>query len=106
MRARHALATLVVGLALPERAAACAVCLGNAFGDRSYAWPYLGLILMPFIVAGAILGALAWQFGWRPRDAMARISSALHTEGATPPRTPRRHAAPADPSPRTHTETT
>jgi len=94
MRPRHALAALVAGLALPERAAACAVCLGNAFGDRSYTWPYLGLILMPFIVGGAILGALAWQFGWRPRDAAARILPLL------------RRAAPADPSPRTHTETT
>ena len=94
MRARHALATLVVGLALPERAEACAVCLGNAFGDRSYTWPYLGLILMPFIVGGAILGALAWQFGWRPRDIVAGTSALLW------------RAAPADPSPRTHTETT
>jgi hypothetical protein len=93
MRARHALAAIFAGLALPDRAAACAVCLGNAFGDRSYTWPYLGLILMPFIVAGAILGALAWQFGWRPRD-VARISALL------------RRAASADPSPRTHTETT
>jgi len=94
MRARHALAAILAGLALPDRAAACAVCLGNAFGDRSYTWPYLGLILMPFVVAGAILGALAWQFGWRPRDAVARISALL------------RRAAHADPSPRTHTETT
>ena len=94
MTARRALAALVAGLALPDRAAACAVCLGNAFGDRSYTWPYLGLILMPFIVGGAILGALAWQFGWRPRDAVARVSALL------------RRATPADPSPRTHTETT
>lgn len=73
---------------LPGRAAACAVCLGSAFGDRSYTWPYLGLILMPFVVAGAILGVLAWQLGWRPRDLAARV------------------AAPREPSPRTHTETT
>jgi len=94
MRARRALAAVFAGLALPDRAAACAVCLGNAFGDRAYSWPYLGLILMPFVVAGAILGALAWQFGWRPRDAVARIPALL------------RRAAPADRSPRTHTETT
>jgi hypothetical protein len=94
MRARHALAAAVATLALPDPAAACAVCLGAAFGDRSYTWPYLGLILMPFIVAGAILGALAWQFGWRPRDVAARILALV------------RRTAPADPSPRTHTETT
>ena len=94
MRARDALAAAFAGLAMPDRAAACAVCLGNAFGDRSYTWPYLGLILMPFVVGGAILGALAWQFGWRPRDIVAGISALLW------------RAAPADPSPRTHTETT
>ena len=90
MSVRYALTALAVGLALPDRAAACAVCLGNAFGNRSYTWPYLGLILMPFIVAGAIIGALAWQFGWRLRDVAAWV----------------RRAAPADPSPHTHTETT
>ena len=79
---------------MPSRAWACAVCLGAAFGDRSYTWPYLGLILMPFVVAGAVIGALAWQLGWRPRRMAARLSALI------------RHAAPSDPSPRTHTETT
>jgi hypothetical protein len=98
MRGWHALAAAVAALTLPERAAACAVCLGNAFGDRAYTWPYLGLILMPFIVGGAIVGALAWQLGWRPRAIAARVSAlVLRTAG---------RAAPADPSPRTHTETT
>ena len=105
MRARGALGALVLAL-LPGRAAACAVCLGSAFGDRSYSWPYIGLIMMPFVVAGAVIGVLAWQFGWRPRHVAARVSAVvLRIEGATPPRVPRR-AAPADPSPRTHTETT
>jgi hypothetical protein len=91
---RHALAAVAAGLAVaPGRAAACAVCIGSAFGDRSYAWPYLGLILMPFLVAGAIVGVAAWHFGWRPRHLAARAWAALH-------------AAPPDPSPRTHTERT
>ena len=95
MRSRSLLLASIVALALvPGRAAACAVCLGSAFGDRSYTWPYLGLILMPFLVAGGIVAALAWQLGWRPRDAAARVSALL------------RHAAPVHPSPRTHTETT
>ena len=80
---------------------ACAVCLGSAFGDRAYTWPYLGLILLPFVVGAAVLGVLAWHVGWGPRRLAARVSAALRTEGATPPRT-----APAEPSPRTHTETT
>jgi hypothetical protein len=79
---------------VPERAVACAVCISSAFGDRSYSWPYYGLLLMPFIVAGAVIGVLAWQFGWRPRRLATRMSALL------------RRPAPGDPSPRTHTETT
>ena len=95
MSAGRMTAVFVAALALvPGRAAACAVCIGSAFGDRSYTWPYIGLILMPFIVAGAIIGVLAWHFGWRPRHVAARAASLL------------RRAAPVDPSPSTHTETT
>jgi hypothetical protein len=79
---------------MSPRALACAVCIGSAFGDRSYTWPYLGLILMPFVVAAAVIGVLAWHFGWRPRHLVTRVASLLH------------RATPRDPSPRTHTETT
>ena len=97
MTVRRALAAapLLLLLGLPRSAAACAVCIGSAFGDRGYTWPYIGLILMPFIVAAAIVGILAWQLGWRPRHLAARASAAL-----------RHRAAPGDPSPSTHTETT
>lgn len=89
----RALGALVLTAALvPGRAAACAVCLGAAFGDRGYTWPYLGLILMPFVIGGAILGVLAWQLGLRPRDVASRVLAVLRRAG--------------DPSPRTHTETT
>jgi hypothetical protein len=84
--AARMLAAIAIGL-VPGRAAACAVCIGSAFGDRSYTWPYLGLILMPFVIAGAIVAVLAWHFGWRPRTLSRRVAI-------------------ADPSPRTHTETT
>jgi len=106
MTGRRSLAVAVLVLGLPRSAAACAVCIGSAFGDRGYTWPYIGLILMPFIVAAAVVGVLAWQLGWRPRHLAARASAALHSEGATPPRTPRHRPAPGDPSPSTHTETT
>ena len=88
MKVCRSLAAAVLVLGLPQRAAACAVCIGSAFGDRGYTWPYIGLILLPFIVAGAIVGILAWQLGWRPRHLAVRAS------------------APGDPSPSTHTETT
>jgi hypothetical protein len=104
MRTRYALAAVLAALAMPGRAVACAVCLGNAFGDRSYTWPYLGLILMPFIVAGGIVGAVAWQLGWRPRTLVARLSAAV-LRAATLFR-PARPAAAGHPSPPTHTETT
>jgi hypothetical protein len=92
---------------MSPRALACAVCIGSAFGDRSYSWPYIGLILMPFVVAAAVIGVLAWHFGWRPRHLVTRMTAALTlwTEGATPSRIPP-GATPRDPSPRTHTETT
>lgn len=41
-------------LALPSSAAACTWCVASAFGDRSFTWPYLSLILAPFIVAVVI----------------------------------------------------
>ena len=90
MTVRRALAAAVLVLGLPRGAAACAVCIGSAFGDRGYTWPYIGLILMPFIVAAGIVGVLAWQLGWRPRH----LAALVH------------RAAPGDPSPSTHTETT
>jgi hypothetical protein len=62
-------------LAAPRAAAACPTCISSGFGDRSYTWAYLGLILMPFVVACAIVAVLAWYAGWRPRDIATRISA-------------------------------
>ena len=49
------------------RTLACAWCISSAFGDRSFNWPYLSLILAPFLVFTAIAAAVAWQAGVRPR---------------------------------------
>ena len=84
-----AIAIAVVTL-LPRTAAACATCISSGFGDRAYTWPYIGLILMPFVIAVGIVGTLAWYAGWRPREILARIAAWI----------PRREL-----SPRTHTET-
>jgi hypothetical protein len=55
MSALRVIALIVLGLALrPGVAAACASCISSAYGDRTYTWPYLGLIVMPFIVGGVI----------------------------------------------------
>ncbi|MGH7279749.1 MAG: hypothetical protein ACREJG_13835 [Candidatus Rokuibacteriota bacterium] len=55
------LAALAVTLA-PGTAAACTWCLSSAFGDRSYNWAYLGLILAPFGISLVIGGVLAWRY--------------------------------------------
>ena len=77
-------------LGAPRAAFACATCISSGFGDRSYTWAYFGLLLMPFVVAVAIVVTLVWYAGWRPRHVMDRVSAW----------TARRAL-----SPRTHTET-
>jgi hypothetical protein len=96
---RRTLAALLgaIAAAAPRAAAACPSCVSSGFGDRSYSWAYLGLILMPFVIAVVIVTVLAWQAGWRWRDVTARVSAWAA----------RRHRPePASLSPRTHTETT
>ena len=61
-----ALARLVTWLAAggalaPGAAAACATCVSSAYGDQTYNWPYLALILMPFLVSGAV-GAVLYRY--------------------------------------------
>jgi hypothetical protein len=61
-----ALAFTVAGLALlllPDVASACATCLATAYGDRTYNWAFLGLVLMPFLVVGTIGGILLYRYG-------------------------------------------
>jgi hypothetical protein len=82
----------------PHTVAACATCISSGFGDRAYTWPYIGLILMPFVVAVAIVATLGWYAGWRLSNITARIStwSAARWHRRQPPVL----------SPRTNTETT
>jgi hypothetical protein len=84
--------------AAPRSAAACAMCMSAAFGDRSYTWPYIGLILAPFLVGVAITLVLARHNGWRWADARAHLSAWFAGLRVRP-----RHDAL---SPSTNTETT
>ena len=77
MKTWYALAAVLVALAMPARAVACAVCLGAAFGDRSYTWPYLGLILLPFLLLAAVIGIFAHHAGYRPRALARRLAARL-----------------------------
>ncbi len=97
---RRAAVAIIVGAAvsLPRTAAACATCISSGFGDRAYTWPYIGLILMPFLVAVVIVATLAWYAGWRPRRIVARLSAACARRW--------RRGERAELSPRTNTETT
>ena len=52
---------------LPAVAAACATCVSSAFGDRSYNWAYLGLLVMPFALTAVVGVIIAVRMGWRPR---------------------------------------
>lgn len=54
-------------LLTPGLAGACASCISTPFGDQTYTWPYLGLILLPFGLMAAVLGVLAYHAGYGPR---------------------------------------
>jgi len=69
-------AAAFVGLALslaPSSAWACASCISTPFGDQTYTWPYLGLILLPFGLIAAIVGILGYHAGYRPRTLVRRL---------------------------------
>ena len=74
------LLAIVVTL-VPGLAAACPTCVSSAFGDRTYNWPYLGLILMPFTIVGAIGAVLSRQRGGaEAADVMPTVDGALSKE--------------------------
>ena len=57
-------ARIIVLLVLlaPRAAAACATCVASAYGDRTFNWAFLGLILMPFVVGLGIAGVFASRY--------------------------------------------
>ena len=69
-------AAALAGLALiltPRPTSACATCIASPFGDQTYSWPYLGLILLPFGLIAAIVGILGYHAGYRPRTLVRRL---------------------------------
>jgi hypothetical protein len=70
----RALASTAAALAAwaPGRALGCTWCISSAFGDRSFNWPYLGLILVPFLVAVVIGSVLARNAGFELRALLGR----------------------------------
>jgi len=67
------IAVLLVGL-LPGSAWACATCVASAYGDRTFNWAFLGLLLMPFVVGVGIVVVLASCYYVAQRHVRLRIS--------------------------------
>ena len=43
---------------VPELASACAVCVDSAWGNRGFGWPYVVLMVAPFVVAAGLAIAI------------------------------------------------
>ena len=71
---------LVVGVValIPAVAEACATCIASPYGDRTYSWPYLTLILLPFAVAAVIGGVLARVNGVTFSTVRRRLARLVH----------------------------
>lgn len=55
----------VLGVALvllPAHAWACPTCISSAYGDRTFNWAFLALLLMPFAVGAAIVAVFALRY--------------------------------------------
>ena len=61
----------LVLLLAPRAASACAFCAASAYGDRTFNWAFLGLILMPFVVGSGIAGVFAARYYRSSRSALA-----------------------------------
>ena len=73
----RALAALAIAL-VPAAAEACATCISSPFGDRTDNWPYLGLILLPFLVAAVIGGVLVRASGVSLVTLRSRLARLFH----------------------------
>jgi hypothetical protein len=75
----------LLGAALlsPSAATACTWCVSSAFGDRTFNWAYLGLLLAPFVVTAIIAGVLMYHYR-PPRGTTAARRAAFHLAGGPP----------------------
>ncbi|MBI2159381.1 MAG: hypothetical protein HYU25_03150 [Candidatus Rokubacteria bacterium] len=53
----------------------CATCISSAWGDRTFNWAYLGLLVLPFVVVAVVAGVLAWSAGYGPRAIAKRLTA-------------------------------
>ena len=59
----------------PRSAAACTSCISSAFGDQTYNWAYLGLMLTPLVLCAVIGGYLGWCHRANTRNARQQLST-------------------------------
>ena len=78
-RAIAAVATILV----PAAADACATCISSPFGDQTYNWPYIFLILLPFAVAAVIGGVMARVSGVSARTLLRRLTRPSQIHGGS-----------------------
>ena len=83
MRRVHAAVLAAGGLLLPRLAEACATCISSPYGDRTYNWAYIGLLLMPFALAVVIGGVFAWSAGYLDPAWLRRVFSTKVTRDVT-----------------------
>ena len=62
-------------LTAPRTASACASCISSAFGDQTYNWAFLGLMLTPLVLCAVIGGVLAWCYRANVREARRNPST-------------------------------
>ena len=78
-RAVTALAMVLV----PAAADACATCISSPYGDQTYNWPYIFLILLPFVVASVIGGVMARVSGVSARTLLRRLTRPSQIHGGS-----------------------
>ncbi len=57
---------------------ACATCVASPFGDRTYNWPYLALILLPFVLTAVVGIVLARVNGVTVRSLVRALARLVH----------------------------
>jgi hypothetical protein len=72
-------AVVLLVLLAPRAAWACATCIGSAYGDRTFNWAFLGLILMPFAVGLGIASVFVIRYyapSWRSPSSRRALAGA------------------------------
>ena len=72
---RRWLSFVLAFFGMPRDAMACASCISSAFGDQTYNWAYLGLMLTPLVLCAVIGGVFAWCHRANVREARRNAST-------------------------------